>query len=203
MILEGVVTTLGSAGVLNIAPMGPWIDPELDMSRFELRPYRGSTTFRNLAETGEGVFHITDDVLLIAQTAIDLAPAPAPITQPAACVRGRILADACRYFEFRVVERDLASERARFLVETVHEGRIRDFLGFNRARHAVLEAAILATRVALLPLETIIKDLEPLAVIVRKTGGPREHTAFELLREHIQEAARKSAAEIDPAGDRP
>ncbi len=43
------------------------------MRRFVLRPFRTSTTYRNLKAHGEGVLHITDDVLLLARTAIGLA----------------------------------------------------------------------------------------------------------------------------------
>ena len=68
MILEGVVTTLDESGVLNIAPMGPRLVHGLE--RFLLRPFRSSTTYRNLKIKCEGVFHVTDDVLLIARAAI-------------------------------------------------------------------------------------------------------------------------------------
>ena len=50
--------------------MGPQIGPDPSMKTFELRPYRSSTTYQNLKARGEGVFHVTDDVLLLAQTAI-------------------------------------------------------------------------------------------------------------------------------------
>ncbi len=40
MILEGIVTTLSLEGELNIAPMGPKLESDLGMRRFELRPYR-------------------------------------------------------------------------------------------------------------------------------------------------------------------
>ena len=69
--------------------------------------------------------------------------------------------------------------------EVVHTGRLRDFFGFNRAKHAVVEAAILATRTAFLPAEQIAADFKRLAVLVEKTGGPDEHVAFALLQEHV------------------
>ena len=76
--------------------------------------------------------------------------APAPATRPADVVAGRILLDACRYYEFRVAELDDREERTTIVAETAAQGRLRDFFGFNRARHAVLEAAILATRTEIL-----------------------------------------------------
>ena len=185
MILEGIVTTVSAGGELNIAPMGPKLGDDLGMDRFELRPYRTSTTFRNIHDTGEGVFHVTDDVRLLAQTAIGVTVVPTPALRPASRVAGWILEGACRYYEFRVVDLDQVGDRSRITVETVAEGRLRDFLGFNRARHAVIEAAILATRTAFLPRCEILNEFDRLAIIVAKTGGPVEHEAFQLLRAHL------------------
>ena len=89
MILEGIVTTLSLEGALNVAPMGPWIDPDLSMARFVLRPFHTSTTYQNLKSRGEGVFHVTDDVLLVAQTAIGAAPFPGPATRAADVIVGQ------------------------------------------------------------------------------------------------------------------
>ncbi len=65
---------------------------------------------------------------------------------------------------------------------TIHSQRNRDFFGFNRAKHAVLEAAILATRIEFLPSNEISEQFQRLALIVTKTGGPQEQSAFELLQ---------------------
>src|SRR5260370_37191263 len=99
MILEGIVTTLGPDGTVNIAPMGPRVDA--GMKRFLLRPYRTAQTYGNLKAHGEGVFHVTDDVLLLAKAAIGSVE-PAPALVPASRVRGFILQDACRYYQFTV-----------------------------------------------------------------------------------------------------
>ena len=81
---------------------------------------------------------------------------------------------------------DEREERVRIEAEVVHAGRLRDFFGFNRAKHAVVEAAILATRTAFLPREEIEAEFAKLAVIVGKTGGPQETEAFDFLRAHIK-----------------
>lgn len=193
MILEGIVTTVSPEGDLNIAPMGPKVD--LSMRRFVLRPFRTSTTYRNLKARGEGVLHVTDDVLLLARTAIGLPVASA--TRPAEVVAGRILVDTCRYYEFRLIDLDDRDERTTLVAETVAEGRVRDFFGFNRARHAVVEAAILATRASWLPLEEVFGDYRKLAPLVEKTGGPAEHEAFSLLSQHLNEVARRRGLDPD------
>ncbi len=132
MILEGILTTLSPEGLLNIAPMGPKLGPDLSMKTFELRPFRSTTTYQNLASRGEGVFHVTDDVLLLAQAAIGVPLVPEPNLSPARLVAGSIIGDSCRYYEFRVTDVDYRADRVRFTALTLAEGRLRDFLGFNR-----------------------------------------------------------------------
>jgi hypothetical protein len=183
MILEGIVTTVGPDGTVNIAPMGPHVDEK--MQRFLLRPFPTSQTYMNLKAHGEGVLHVTDDVLLLAKAAVG-AVEPVPALVPAAKVRGFVLADACRYYEFRVVSMDESEPRVRIDVETVHAGRLRDFFGFNRAKNAVLEAAILATRTAFLPAAQIEAEFQRLAILVAKTGGQQEQEAFAFLERHIK-----------------
>ncbi len=188
MILEGIVTTISTTGAVNIAPMGPLVDPEMassEWTRFVLRPYGTAQTYANLRGHGEGVLHVTDDVLLLARAAIGALDPPPPM-RPAARVRGWVLADACRYHEFRITARDESTERVRLEAEVVHTGRIRDFFGFNRAKHAVVEAAILATRTAFLPLHEIEAEYRQLSVLVDKTGGPQEHAAFAFLQQYLQ-----------------
>ncbi len=194
MILEGIVTTVSGAGEINIAPMGPRVDAA--MQRFLLRPFNTSQTYRNLKSHGEGVLHVTDDVLLLAKAALGpVSPVPAMV--PAEKIRGWVLASACRYHEFRVVSLDDSTERVSIQVEVIHTGRLRDFFGFNRAKHAVVEAAILATRTDFLPLDEIEADFRKLAVLVDKTGGEQEHQAFDFLRGHIARihAAKEAAGQ--------
>src|SRR5687767_5279686 len=194
MILEALVTTLDDAGGVHVAPMGPAVDGA-DFARFLLRPYPTSHTYRHLRARGEGVLHVTDDVLLLARAAVGQVQPP-PDVFPAARVRGFVLSGACRYYEFRVAAIDESQERVRIDAEVVHAGRLRDFFGFNRAKHAVVEAAILATRVDFLPAEQIANEFKRLAPMVDKTGGPDERAAFELLREFIKRPAPSSAAGV-------
>jgi hypothetical protein len=197
VILEAIVTTLSPEDVLNVAPMGPEVDETSRMDRFVLRPYRTSTTYANLKARGEGVLHVTDDVLLLAQTAIGSTIDPPPLTRPAEVVAGAILVDSCRFYEFRVVELDDRGDRTRMVVETVAHGRHRDFFGFNRAKHAVLEAAILATRTGWLPLRDVLFEFRKLEILVQKTGGSAERAAFALLYEYLREAAARRGVDPD------
>jgi hypothetical protein len=172
--------------------MGPRLAPPFSLevgSRFELRPFRTARTFANLVSHPEGVLHVHDDVLLLARAAVGTVE-PLPPLVPAVAVRGWVLEEACRAYEFRVVSTDDRGERVTLVAEVVHLHRLRDFFGFNRAKHAVLEAAILATRKHLLPAEQIAQEYERLAVLVAKTGGPREQEAFEFLKGYVHGETR-------------
>lgn len=185
MILEGIVTTLNADRSVNISPMGPRVDAAIE--RLVLRPYQTSTTYQNLKRTGEGVFHVTDDVLLLAQAALG-QPWPLPALKKAAAVDGFILADACRWYAFRVESLDDSQERTEIIARVIDRGTQREFFGFNRAKHAVLEAAILATRTAFLPRDQILAEFDHLRILVDKTGGPQEHDAFAFLERFVKQA---------------
>lgn len=181
MILEGLVTTTNPDGTPHLAPMGPRVEP--GMGRFLLRPFPTSKTYQNLLAHPEGVLHVTDDVLLLAKAAVG-AVSSFPPTRPAERVRGFVLADACRHYEFRLAGVDASEARVRMDAEVVHTGTLRDFWGFNRAKHAVLEAAILATRLHLLPAHEVEAEYRKLRVVVDKTGGPAEIEAMAFLERY-------------------
>lgn len=187
MILEGLVTTRDASGRVNLAPMGPIVDES--MSRLVLRPFQTSQTYCNLKARPQGVFHVVDDALLLAQAAIDRID-PLPEVFPAVTIAGDVLGSACRWYEFTIDEINDRDERAELGARVVHTGRLRDFFGFNRAKHAVVEAAILATRVHLIPRTELLPSFEALRPAVAKTGGPREAAAFQLLEEYVRESCR-------------
>lgn len=191
MILEGIVTSQDTAGRINVAPMGPIVDES--METLLLRPFQTSTTYQNLKRHPFGVFHVVDDVLLLAQSAIGHLAAP-PETFAALTIPARVLKSTCRWYEFRITELNDSEERTRIEARIVHAGRLRDVFGFNRAKHAVLEAAILATRVHILPADQIRSQFEALRSPVEKTSGPREDAAFSLLENYITDRLQDSPA---------
>jgi uncharacterized protein len=184
MILEGVVTTRNVDGSINVAPMGPIVNESLD--HLLLRPFQTSTTFQNLKRTRVGVFHVVDDVLLLARAAIGQLAETPPLHR-AERIDGSVLADACRWYEFEVESMDESRERSEIQARVVHMGRLRDFSGFNRAKHAVLEAAILATRLDLIPAGEVEAEMARLRTPVSKTAGPRELEAFSILERYVAE----------------
>lgn len=183
MILEGLVTTLSTTGDVNLAPMGPIVDASL--SEFVLRPFRTADTYRNLRQHPQAVFHVTDDVELMARSALH-GLVEFPALRPAEQIAGSILVDCCRWFELIVTDWDDSEDRARIMMRVVHTGRVRDFFGFNRAKHAVLEATILATRLHILPPDFVRAELQRLQPLIDKTAGPREFAAWKFVVESIE-----------------
>jgi hypothetical protein len=183
MIIESILTTMNGSGRVNFAPMGvEWGEDEI-----VIKPFLETTTFQNLRETGAAVVNLTDDVMLFARGAIADVQFPAG---PATAVRGVVLEAACFWREVAVETIDDTPPRARVVTRVKHRGTRREFLGFNRARHAVLEAAILATRTHLLAPAQIRDEFARLQVIIDKTAGPREREAMALLSDYVETARR-------------
>jgi uncharacterized protein len=179
VIVESIVTTVDVEGQINFAPMGV----EWGEEAIVLKPFLETTTFRNVRATKAAIVNLTDDVMLFAQGAISSPQYP---TVPAVIVRGVVLQAACSWRELEIHSIDDTPPRSRIEARVVHRGTHREFIGFNRARHAVLEAAILATRTHLLPAEQIQEEYARLQVIVDKTAGPREREAMALLTEYVR-----------------
>jgi hypothetical protein len=148
-----------------------------------LKPFLDTATYRNVVATQSAVVNLIDDVRMFARAAISN---PSYETRPASVVQGVVLADGCSWRELRVGTIDSTPPRSRIEMSVVHRGVTREFIGFNRARHAVLEAAIYATRLHLLSREFVESEMARLQVIVDKTAGPNEQEAMTLLAEHMR-----------------
>jgi hypothetical protein len=179
VIIESIVTTLNEQSKANFAPMGVTIgDGEI-----LIRPYKDSATCRNLVATGTAVVNLTDNCRLFAESAISSPQFP---TFPSELVPGLVLTDACSYYECSVMHADTASERATFRCKIVKKAVLREFIGFNRAKNAIIEATILATRIRFLGVAQVLEEYRRLAEIVRKTGGEQEAQAMQYLQDYVE-----------------
>jgi hypothetical protein len=177
-IVETVVTTMNPDASVNCGAMGvEWSEDEI-----VIKPFRRTRTLRNLVAERAAVVHLTDDIGLFVESALG---DPHPQTRPALSVRGAVVSDACSWREVRVCEIDTDEVRARIVTAVVARGFGREFLGFNRARGAVLEASILASRFHLLSPTLVQREFDRLQVIVDKTAGPRELAAMDFVRRYV------------------
>jgi hypothetical protein len=193
LIVESIVTTLATDGTVNVAPMGVvWGDETI-----VLKPFLETATYRNVMTNPAAVVNLIDDVRVFARAAISN---PTYATVPAAVVHGAVLADCCSWRELAVREMDRTPPRSSITMTVVHSGVRREFIGFNRARHAVLEAAIYATRLHLLPRDVIVREMERLQVIVDKTAGADEIEAMTLLADYVAREMPQPGSDAQGAG---
>ena len=188
MIRECIVITQSRAGAVHIAPLGLIEEGE----HLVIAPFRPSLTLDNLRENPFAVANYTDDVLVFAGCLTGRREWP---TKPATNVPGAVLAQALAHAELQVVAVVEDEQRPRFRCAIVHEQNHRPFHGFNRAQAAVVEAAILVSRLHMLPPEKIEREIGYLQIAIDKTAGPRERQAWDWLMERMAEHKAKAAPE--------
>lgn len=187
MIRECIVTTLGDQGAVHIAPLGLIEDGD----GWIIAPFRPSRTLDNLRATPFAVANFTDDVLVFAGCLTGNKDWP---TRSATEVPGAVLDGALAHAELAVERVEEDELRPRFHCRIAHEEIHAPFRGFNRAQAAVIEAAILASRLKMLPREKIEQELAYLQIAVEKTAGPREHEAWRLIVEKIEDFYKHAPA---------
>jgi len=185
MIRETIVTTQDLAGRVHIAPLGLIVEGE----HLIIAPFRPSQTLENLRANPCAVANYTDDVQVFAGCLTGRREWP---VHPATHVPGAVLDAALAHAELKVESVSEDELRPRFRCLVVHEAVHAPFHGFNRAQAAVVEAAILVSRLHMLPAEKIERELAYLQIAIDKTAGPRERQAWDWLMQRIDEH-RKSA----------
>ncbi len=79
-------------------------------------------------------------------------------------------------------------QRPRFRGRIRHMAAHAPFIGYNRAQAAVLEAAVLSTRLHMLEPAKILSEMTYLAIAIAKTAGPREREAWGWIEDKIAAA---------------
>ncbi len=181
-LIETVVTTTGPDGIVNCAAMGVrWGENEL-----VFWPFDATRTLANLRFRGQAVVHLTDDVLLFVEAALGH---PRPPMRAASVVAGSVIEDVSSWREVIVTEitpTDEGRQRSRVRAQVVASGiGTQPPLGLCRARHAALEASILASRLRWLGGERVWAELARLQELVDKTAGPRERAAMAYVRRYV------------------
>jgi hypothetical protein len=179
MIRETIVTTCSAAGVVHVAPFG-LIEQE---GGWEIAPFHPSTTLDNLRAVPELVANHVDDVRIFAGCLTGRRDWP---WVPSARIRPPRLAAALAHAELRVERIAEDAERPRLFCRVIHRAQHAPFQGFNRAQAAVIEGAILVSRLAMLPRTKIEQEMAHLALAVGKTAGPAEQEAWGWLAQAVR-----------------
>ncbi|MDE2577394.1 MAG: DUF447 family protein [Hyphomicrobiales bacterium] len=178
LIRECIVTTVGQGGRVHMAPLGLIEEDE----GWILAPFAPSGTLDNLRASRRGTVNFTDDARIFAGCVTGRRDWPlVGLDEPAA----PRLAAALAHAELEVTRIEEDAQRPRFHCRVVRQETHAPFLGMNRARAAVLEGAILATRLSLLPREKIESEMAYLAIAIDKTAGENERRAWRWITDKI------------------
>ena len=179
-IFEAVLSTVSPAGLLHLAPMGVRYQEQAVL----LMPFRPSTTLDNLLATRQAVLNLVLDPRIFAGCVTGRRDWP---TLPAQRVRGRRLAAALAHVELELSALSDDVERPRLRMARVHAENHQPFGGCNRAQAAVLEGAVLVSRLHLLPTVRIEAEMAQLQIAIDKTAGPQAREAWGWLQQAVAE----------------
>lgn len=178
VILETIVTTNKADGIAHIAPFGI---RERD-GKILISPYRPSSTLDHLLRDRCCVLNVTDDVRIFAGALTGHRDWP---VHPAKKIQGHVLQAALSHRELVLVDMVDDPLRPQLLLEVIHEEQHASFRGFNRAQAAIVELAVLVSRLDRLPREKIEQELRYLQIAIDKTAGAREWQAWQWLNQKI------------------
>ena len=186
-IFETVVTTVSTQGVPHVAPMGV----RYRDTQVVLMPFKPSTTLSNIVATGHAVLNLLTDTRVFAGCVTGRRAWP---LLPAQKISGQRLACALRHVELELVETRDDAQRPVLQLERVHEADHAPFLGMNRAQAAVVEGAVLVSRLHMLSPDKIDAEMAYLQIAIDKTAGVGEQEAWGWLREAV--AAHRAKAVV-------
>lgn len=179
MIREVIVTTADAAGKVHIAPFGliaagdDWV----------IAPFRPSTSLANLQELPYAVANFTDDVRIFAGCLTGRRDWPLTPVSDFPVPR---LAAALAHAELAVTRVEEDPQRPRFVCRVQRQENHAPFRGLNRAKAAVVELAVLVSRLDFLPREKIEREITYLQIAIEKTAGPEETEAWGWLLEKVK-----------------
>ena len=178
MIFETIISTLNVEGKPHVTPFGVRYEDDLVV----ISPFKPSTTLDNILATHCATMNLTDDVRVFAgaltrQQDVDLKPTEK--------IKGVRMAHTLAHKELALVKVQDDAIRPQLFCKVVFEAQHQAFQGFNRAQAAVIELAVLTSRLHLLPREKIESEINYLKIAIDKTAGTRELQAWGWLIEKI------------------
>ncbi|MSP99299.1 MAG: DUF447 family protein [Methylotenera sp.] len=179
MIYEAIISTVNSRGDSHVAPFGIQMQDGLVL----ISPYKPSVTLDNILATQHAVLNLTDDVRVFSGA---LTRRQAWALLPAEKVMGFRLADSLLHKELTLVNVVDDALRPQLTMEVMHEVQHLPFQGFNRAQAAVIELAVLVSRLHLLAKDKVLADMKYLQIAIDKTAGERELQAWCWLTEKVE-----------------
>jgi uncharacterized protein len=178
VIHEIVISTVAADGTPHVAPMGV----RYRGAEVILMPFKPSTTLANVTATGHAVLNVVTDTRVFAGSVTGRRAWP---LLPAARVAGVRLACALNHAELALAELQDDPQRPVLRMARVFEASHATYIGFNRAQAAVVEGAVLVSRLHMLPAAKVDAEMKYLQIAIDKTAGPEEHEAWGWLTEAV------------------
>jgi hypothetical protein len=189
MIRETIISTRSADGKPHLAPLGATV---ID-GGYLLQPFRPSRTLDNLLATRVACINFTDDVRIFAALVSRTKQLEVPLAKATKIDCQRIAATLAHQ-ELTVERIEEDEQRPRFFCKIERSEMHRPFLGLNRAKAAVIEGAVLVSRLSMLPAEKIDREMAHHAIVVEKTAGPEETEAWSWLVEAVAAYRRAKAS---------
>jgi hypothetical protein len=178
MIYETIICSLDAQGSAHVTPFGIRVEKDLVV----ISPFKPSATLENILATGYATVNMTDDVRVFAGS---LTGRKTWSLLPTEKITGMRLADTLVHQELKLIDVKDDEVRPQLYLEVVHTLQHQAFKGFNRAQAAVIELAVLVSRLKRLPMEKINQEMQYLNIAIKKTAGPRELEAWAWLVEAV------------------
>jgi hypothetical protein len=182
MIFETIITTQDAAGTPHVTPFGVRYEGDLVV----ILPYKPSTTLDNILATKCAVMNLTDDVRVFAGALTNRKVGELVYINTesqANKIKACRLVDCLAHVELELIEVRDDATRPQLIMKKVAEFNHKPFAGFNRAQAAVIELAVLVSRLHILPKDKIMNEIEYLKIAIDKTAGEREIEAWRWLTE--------------------
>jgi hypothetical protein len=185
-IRECIVTTIREDKTVHIAPMGIHEEGE----HLIILPFKPSATLDNLERNSTATLNYTNDVRVYAGCLTGHRDWDTCSTD---VINGVRLKNCLSHTELEVIDKVEDELRPKYICKVVHEATHQPFHGYNRAQSAVLELAILTSRLHMLPKDKVQQEIEYLSIGYEKTSGPREQEAWTWLMKKIDVHFKKES----------
>lgn len=187
-IFETVITTVALDGTPHVAPMGVrYLDEQV-----VLMPFKPSSTLANVLATGAAVMNLVLDTRIFAGCVTGRRDWP---LQAAERITGMRLQAALGHVELALDKLVDDVQRPALHLARVHEAMHGRFAGFNRAQAAVIEGAVLVSRLRLLPPDKVEREMAYLQIAIDKTAGAGEREAWSWLQAAVADHLGKAGGQ--------
>ena len=178
MIRESIVITTDLKKKPHVVPMGITFNKK----KLFISPFIPSKTYLNLKENPYAVINFTDDVNIFVDALLGKKNFKMQSTKK---IKSFYLKNTLTYLEIKVIKSYESKLRPKFECKILKETLLKSFKGFNRAQSSIIEAAILVSRINIIPIKKIKKEINYLKIAIDKTAGNNEKIAWKKLIKKI------------------